>query len=66
MSEIKHCWHRFVVILLNSLFVILFKLHMLWWFLLQKLKASGYILYENAADRIQYLTFFKGRFSTVV
>jgi hypothetical protein len=38
------------------------KFHMQWWYLLLKLKASGYILYENVADRIPYIKFFKGRF----
>ena len=37
------------------------KLHILWWFLLQKLKASAYILYENVADKVPYMKFFEGR-----
>jgi hypothetical protein len=47
---------------MDNLLLLIYKFHMQWWYLLQKLKASGYILYENVADRIPYIKFFKGRF----
>jgi len=41
--------------------LIICMLQILWWFLLQKLKASSYILYENVADKVSYIKFFEGR-----